>query len=231
MSWVAIVPVKGSAGAEEPKTRLGDHPDRARLADAFALDTVAALLAAPSIARVCVVTADEVVAARMLQLGAVVIPEDSGRAARQAAAHTARNARPDPLNWAIVQGMDAAREAWPALNIAVVTGDLPALKIADVEAALTLAADHERSMVPDREGAGTTTLLALAGVPFVPRFGLGSRAAHESAGHVPLDIHSNASIRRDVDTVDNLADALHLGVGAHTSALVARTAPAIVPPA
>ena len=225
MSWVAIVPVKGGAGAEAAKSRLGNHPDRARLADAFALDTVSALLAAPSIARVCVVTADDVVAARMLQLGAIVIPEDSGRAARQSGS----GVRPDPLNWAIVQGIDAAHEAWPALNVAVVTGDLPALHVDDVEAALALAAGHERSMIPDQEGAGTTTLLARAGVEFVPRFGLGSRAAHESAGHVPLDIPPNASIRRDVDTVENLADALHLGVGAHTSALVASTAPAIEP--
>ena len=227
MSWVAIVPVKGSAGAEEAKTRLGDHPDRARLADAFALDTVSALLAASSIARVCVVTADELIAARMLQLGAVVIPEDSGRAARQRAG----DALPDPLNWAIVQGVAAAHEAWPALNVAVVTGDLPALRVADIETALALAADHERSMIPDREGAGTTTLLALAGVEVTPRFGRGSRAAHEAAGHIPLDIPSAASIRRDVDTVDNLADALHLGVGAHTSALVASTAPALAPAA
>ncbi|HZK59205.1 MAG TPA: 2-phospho-L-lactate guanylyltransferase, partial [Cryobacterium sp.] len=76
----------------------------------------------------------------------------------------------------------------------------------------------------DEEGAGTTALLARAGVPLTPRFGLGSRAAHEAAGHVPLVFPPASSIRRDVDTVDDLAEALHLGVGPFTSALVSGTA-------
>ncbi|TFB47560.1 2-phospho-L-lactate guanylyltransferase [Cryobacterium tagatosivorans] len=205
MNWVAVVPVKGTP---EAKSRLGDLPDRGGLADAFALDTVAALLESPLIREVFVVTADGALATRLAGLGAVIVPE-------------LRRDPTDPLNAAIRQGVDAARAARPECGIAVLTGDLPALTASDVQAALGLAAEHPLSMVADEEGTGTTALLALGGVPFSPRFGVGSRAAHQAAGHVPLGLPPTASIRRDVDTVDNLAEALHHGVGVHTSALVA----------
>ena len=223
MSWVAVVPVKGTP---EAKSRLGDLPDRGGLADAFALDTVAALLDTPLIGQVFVVTADEAIAARLAELGAVIVPEvrfdPTGQADQgDRRGQTDRGDQRGPLNAAIRQGTDAARAAFPGRGIAVVTGDLPALTVADVEAALGLAAAHPLSMVADEEGTGTTALLALAGVSFSPRFGPGSRAAHEASGHVPLGLPPTASIRRDVDTVDNLAEALHHGVGAHTSALVA----------
>ncbi|TFD42021.1 2-phospho-L-lactate guanylyltransferase [Cryobacterium sp. TMT1-2-1] len=216
VSWVAVVPVKGTP---EAKSRLGDLPDRGGLADAFALDTVAALLDTPLIGQVFVVTAEEAIAARLAELGAVIVPEVRLDPTDQGDQGDQRG----PLNAAIRQGTDAARAAFPGRGIAVVTGDLPALTVADVEAALGLAAAHPLSMVADEEGTGTTALLALAGVPFSPRFGLGSRAAHEAAGHVPLGLPPTASIRRDVDTVDNLAEALQRGVGVHTSALVAGT--------
>ena len=168
MSWVVVVPVKGTARA---KSRLGAHPERVALAEAFALDTVTVLLAAPAVTRVFVVTADDEIAARMSALGAHIIREQS----------VPRDSGPepsDPLNSAIRQGIAAARAALPASNLAVVTGDLPALTVADVEHALALAAAHERSMIPDEEGAGTTALLARAGIDFTPQFGAGSRVAH-----------------------------------------------------
>ncbi|TFC90351.1 2-phospho-L-lactate guanylyltransferase [Cryobacterium sp. TMT3-29-2] len=208
MSWVAIVPVKGNPGA---KSRLGERPDRAGLADAFALDTVGALLSARGIDRVLVVTGDGELAVRLADLGADIVREDPVRAS---AAPT------DPLNAAIRQGLLVARAAFPQANLAVLTGDLPALTPADVEHTLRLAAGKERSLVPDAAGAGTTTLLALAGIPIEPRFGVGSRAAHEAAGHVPLGLPASVSIRHDVDTAADLAVAQRLGLGPHTRLLV-----------
>ena len=234
MNWAAIVPVKGNPGA---KSRFGAHPERAQLAEAFAMDTVAALLASPTVARVFVVTADAQLATKLAALGATIVRElpqkPPSTAAKGAFVATHEPAErhepaeppspPDPLNAAIRQGMDAARQACPDANIAVVTGDLPALTVADVEAAIALAAAHERSMVPDAEGMGTTMLLALAGASFTPQFGPGSRAAHEAAGHMPLELPAIASIRRDVDTPDNLAEARRLGVGRYTAALIEGT--------
>jgi 2-phospho-L-lactate guanylyltransferase len=210
MAWVAVVPVKGTPGA---KRRLGALPGRARLADAFALDTVAALLAARGIDRVFVVTGDDALAVRLAALGAEIVRE---AVARDPA---------DPMNAAIRQGLAAARAAFPQAGLAVLTGDLPALTPADVERTLALAAAHERSMVADVDGTGTTTLLGLAGAWLEPRFGIGSAAAHEAGGHVPLELPAAASIRRDVDTPADLAAAQRLGLGPHTRPL-AEAAPA-----
>jgi 2-phospho-L-lactate guanylyltransferase len=241
---VCVVPVKGSAGA---KSRLGELPEsfpaRGELAEAFALDTVAALLSAPSVAQVLVVTADPAAAAPLRALGAQIVPEppqpppaDAPNPANPAdassapetsnspAALNAPNATPgDPLNAAIAQGLRVAHERWPLSDVAVLTGDLPALTVADVERTLTQAATHDRAMVADEEGTGTTALLARAGFTVTPQFGAGSRAAHEAAGHHPLDLPASASIRRDVDTIANLADVLRRGVGAHTSAVISRS--------
>ena len=270
MSWVVVVPVKGNPGA---KTRLGGPgPGRADLADAFALDTVAALLRAAPVVGVFVVTGDRVLGARLASIGAHIVAE--GRVATGPRPADARHpltasalvdppaapaaadptepvdpaepadpsnpsnpadpaepadpsnpANPadpvDPLNRAIRVGLAAAEAAFPAAHRAVVTGDLPALTPADVEQALALAAHHVRSMVPDADETGTTVLLALAGVPISPRFGPGSRAAHEARGYVPLALAARSGIRRDVDTPADLDLVERLGAGPHTSALLA----------
>jgi 2-phospho-L-lactate guanylyltransferase len=57
---------------------------------------------------------------------------------------------------------------------------------------------------------------APAGVALSPRFGPGSYLAHVAGGAVP--VNAAASVRRDVDTLDDLSDAQWLGVGAHTAA-------------
>jgi len=228
-----VVPVKGSAGA---KSRLGALPEtfpaRGELAEAFALDTVAALLAAALVERVLVVTADPAAAAPLAALGAQIVTElpqtsasDARTGAFAATREVASGAPRDPLNAAIIEGIRVAHEFYPHCNVAVLTGDLPALTVADVETTLTAASAHVLAMVADEEGTGTTVLLARAGVHVMPSFGPGSRAAHEASGHVPLDLPATASIGRDVDTVDNLAEVLRRGVGVHTSALIARSQP------
>lgn len=204
--WAVVVPVKGSSDA---KSRLGDMPERAALAEAFALDTVAALLAASAVHRVFVVTGSGRLGSRLAALGAVIVPEA-----------VANRTGHDRLNAAIEQGLAAARRACPDSNLAVMTGDLPALRSADIDAVFGLAAAQPRSMVPDAEGIGTTTLFARAGVTFTPRFGLDSRATHETAGHLVLDLPSNSSVRRDVDTAADLDVVGALGLGPHTSVLL-----------
>ena len=203
VKWAVVVPAKGRPGA---KSRLGALPERAALADAFALDTVTALLAASAVERVFVVTGDARLGALLAGLGATIVAETP-------AGH-------DRLNAAIGHGIAAARRACPDAHLAVMTGDLPALRPADVETAFALAADHVLAMVPDADGVGTTILFARAGVKFTPRFGPGSRAAHETDGHVALDLPSTSSARRDVDTPVDLDLALALGLGPHTSALI-----------
>jgi len=218
VDWIAIVPVKGTRQA---KSRLEPLPARAELAIAFALDTVAALAAARRVSGVIVVTASRELSAELAQPGVTVVIEGDRR--RDPTAIPVDAPR-DGLNDAIRLGLDEARRRSPGAGRVVVTGDLPSLTPADVDAALRLADEHPRSLIPDADGSGTTALLALAGHELTPRFGAGSRHAHEAHGHVVLDLGPESRIRRDVDDVADLDRALALGVGARTRALIARTA-------
>ncbi|MFC8732858.1 2-phospho-L-lactate guanylyltransferase [Luteimicrobium sp. NPDC057192] len=198
--WTVVVPVKGGPDA---KSRLATHVDagaRRTLADALALDTLDAVLATPSVACVVVVTGE----GRLLP----AVPDDGPRVIHV----------DDPgqgLGAAVRAGLDAAPDA----PTAVLLGDLPALRPADLDAALADASGHERAFVPDADGTGTTLLTGRSPEHLRPRFGQGSAAAHLEAGHVPLGARS--SLRRDVDTAADLDDAAALGVGPRTSAFLA----------
>ena len=69
------------------------------------------------------------------------------------------------------------------------------------------------------DAAGTgTVLLAAAGTALLPAFGAGSARRHAESGARRLDGRW-PSLRRDVDTVADLAEAVRLGLGRHTAAL------------
>ncbi|SIN84710.1 2-phospho-L-lactate guanylyltransferase [Agromyces cerinus] len=193
--WTVVIPVKAPAGA---KTRLAAAvapAEREALARAFALDTIAAALAARTVARVIVVGDDPSLAG-----AAEFLPEP---------ADALRG-----LTRAIASGIDHARagDDGPGLRpVAVLLGDLPALAPEELDAALAAASRHPLAFVRDADGTGTTLATASAGVGLAPRFGADSAARHAAAGFVELA--ASAGLRRDVDTIDALADALALGVG------------------
>ncbi len=180
-------------------------PRASDLALAFAIDTVAAALACPEVDRVIVVTDDQVVRDAMATLGTVTFVSDP-RAG---------------LNAAVTAGLSVATGARAVPGpVAVLTGDRPALTAHDLSAGLRLAARLELGMVADADGSGTTMLTGRSGA-VDPRFGPGSRARHEAAGHVVLDIDDASPLRRDVDTSADLAAAVALGVGRHTGLALA----------
>lgn len=194
--WVVVVPVKPLVAA---KSRLGRAADRQRLALGFAQDTVAAALAGPLVAEVLVVTGDPAVAAALGGLGASVVPD-----------------KPDAgLNAAVTFGADLAGHR----PVAALAADLPALRTADLSAALAAARSAARCFVPDATGTGTVLLTAAVGVPLDPRFGARSAAAHLASGAVRL-AGPWPSLRRDVDTPADLAAAAALGLGPHTASLL-----------
>ncbi|MFC4021358.1 2-phospho-L-lactate guanylyltransferase [Micromonospora sp. GCM10011542] len=200
--WTVVLPVKRLAAA---KSRLRGalpgvpHED---LALALAADTLRALLACPAVAGVLVVTDDARVAATARDAGARVLPDE-----------------PDAgLNAAFRHGAAAAGAGW----VAGITADLPALRPADLAAALHAARSNParvRRFVPDAPGDGTVLLAAPPGVPLDPRFGHGSAAAHAASGALPL-VGRWPTLRRDVDTATDLAAATRLGLGPRTAALV-----------
>lgn len=199
----AIVPVKPPAIG---KSRLAglDAEQRRALAAAFAQDTVAACLAASSVAEVLVVT-DDVAFSRVLAgLGAAGIPDGVA----------------EDLNGTLCQAAAEARRRWPHLRPLALCADLPCLRPDDLDAALAAARTPHPSFVADAAGVGTTLYVA-SHEEFDPRFGPGSREAHLDAGAREL-LDARRSVRRDVDDVDDLREAVALGVGPRTAAVVPR---------
>ncbi|AXH94849.1 2-phospho-L-lactate guanylyltransferase [Ornithinimicrobium avium] len=196
--WHLVVPVKE---ADRAKTRLAaPHPlSRPVLARAVARDTLEAACAAVGGDHLTVVTSDPVVRAAALELGAHVAP-DPGRGL-DAAVLAGWESHPGPAQ-------QPGRIGWAAL-----LGDLPALRAADLRAALRACARYPRAVVPDADGTGTVLLTSTAAPP-VPRFGAGSAARHAQDAHL-LDL-ALPRVRRDVDVVADLREAVALGVGRHT---------------
>jgi 2-phospho-L-lactate guanylyltransferase len=199
-TWTAVIPVKSLSAA---KSRLRGAVADARheeLALAMVRDTVAAVRACPAVGDVLVVTDDPAAAAAVAALGARAVPD------RPAAG----------LNAAMRFGADVV--AGLTHRRAVLTGDLPALRPEELDAALT-AAGTGRSFVADAAGTGTVLLAAQPGTALDPRFGAGSAAAHAASLALPLS-GVWPGLRQDVDTADDLRTVLALGAGEHTCGLL-----------
>ena len=206
--WCLVVPVKRLDTAKSRLAGLAGSR-RAELALAFAADTVAAALAAAPVVEVVVVTSDPAAAPVLARLGASVVPDQPEAG----------------LNPALRHGASVAAERWPALGIGAMSADLPSLRPAELAAALDAAAAHRRAFLTDAAGTGTTLLTARTGVPLRPSFGPTSGLAHLESGAVSLpDALGLPSVRRDVDTPQQLYDALRAGVGVHTAAVLASLA-------
>ncbi|ONI77601.1 2-phospho-L-lactate guanylyltransferase [Kribbella sp. ALI-6-A] len=223
-AWILVVPVKRTAIA---KSRLAAaYPQhRPELARAFAADTISAALASPLVRAVLVVTDDPQVAADVAAAGARVVPDlpaadtQLGPDSPAAPAYLGPGQPVGGLNEALVHGAALAAAEFPGAGVAALSADLPALRTDELTAALT-ACVSDRSFVIDQPGTGTTLLAARPGVALDPRFGVGSALAHQASGAVPLDLPI-PSVRRDVDTAADLADAVQLGVGPRTAEVLA----------
>ena len=199
--YAALLPVKPPARGKSRLVAPSDE-DRRALATAFALDTVAACLAAARVAEVLVVTDDARFARELGALGCAAIPDGVT----------------GDLNGTLREAAAEARRRWPHLAGVALCADLPALRPADLDAALALVPAGVGAFVADAERVGTTLYTAPYDV-FDPRFGPASRAAHLDAGAVEVG-GLLASLRRDVDDLADLAAAQALGLGPRTAAVV-----------
>jgi 2-phospho-L-lactate/phosphoenolpyruvate guanylyltransferase len=198
-----IVPAKPPAFAKSRLGRLGDEVRRG-LATAFAADTVEAALRADLVAVVLVVTDDHRLAASLRALGADVIPDGTA----------------DDLNASLVQAAAELVRRSPGLLPTALCADLPSLRPAELDRALAAAGDGA-SFVADADRVGTTLLTAVDLGDFRPAFGVESRAQHRTLGAREIEVDGIDSVRRDVDTTDDLAAALGMGIGPHTSRVTA----------
>ena len=199
--WRLIVPVKSQLAA---KTRLHPPPGvaRADLAHAFALDTITAVVGMQP-GHLLVVTSDEVTATFVRAQGGTVIA-DLG----------------DGLNPAVRRGIEYVQQTLGPGPTAVLLGDIPALRPRDLARALSECSLHARALVPDAAGTGTVLLSALSPQDLHPRFGANSAREH-GRECVRLDLDLPA-LRTDVDDDEALRDALAIGVGRHTAAVLHR---------
>jgi 2-phospho-L-lactate/phosphoenolpyruvate guanylyltransferase len=201
-SWGVVVPVKRLAVA---KSRLAAYGDAARreLALAFAADVVTAARRCAVVERVLVVTDDTAAAQALAALGASVSPDhpDAG------------------LNPALEHGAELLRAGSPELGVVTLSSDLPALRAADLARVLAQVPAGGRAFVADVAGTGTTLLAAASPAPLSASYGPASRATHLRSGAVELA--GPPGLRRDVDTPEDLREAVALGVGERTAAVLA----------
>jgi 2-phospho-L-lactate guanylyltransferase len=200
-----VLPVKVLAVA---KSRL--PAARAALALAMAIDVA---VVARSVGRVLVVTDDPVAAAAL------------------AADHVEPDVPDAGLSAAVAHGALVASRRWPDDDVVALAADLPALTSADLIAfAHTVGAAAREGaradaprvwVVADAGGVGTAVLAAAAGTVLVPAYEGASFAAHLAGGATDLTAYAGPGLRRDVDTVADLATAIALGVGPATTASLA----------
>jgi 2-phospho-L-lactate guanylyltransferase len=200
LRWSVVVPAKRLAVAKtrlRPLTAGASHDEWVL---AMLADTVAAAVASPAVGAVVVVTDEPSAADIVRSLGATAVPDEPDRGLNPALEHGARTA-----------GTAA---------VAALSSDLPALRPAELTAALAAAEAAPRCFVADAAGTGTT-LLTARHADLAPRFGRGSAQAHRDGGALPLS-GDWPGLTRDVDTAEDLRAALALGVGPRTAALAGR---------
>jgi 2-phospho-L-lactate guanylyltransferase len=179
--WTAIVPFK-TAG--QRKTRLApalSPPERDRLALAL-FDHVFGVL-------------DACVAVGRISVLSEVRPTRAG------------------LDWLPDRGRGLNAEL-QALEIAgprvIIHADLPLVTPDDVEILLAPARGGG-AIAPDRHGTGVNALALDAGVSIEFRFGPGSLARHQDQAGARLTVVVRPGLALDVDTPDDLAEAIRLG--------------------
>jgi 2-phospho-L-lactate guanylyltransferase len=202
--WRLVLPIKGPPDAKS-RLALPSAIDRTGLARAMALDTLQAALSCPEVGPVLVVSSDPSVVKAATAAGAAVAP-DPGSGLNDAVRHGV----------AVFAGEGAG-------PVAILLGDLPALRARDLTAALLACAALPAAYVPDAEGTGTVLLAAETTQGLHPEFGDGSAARHDrTATRLDLDL---PRLRRDVDVEESLRVALGLGVGPRTVAALASADP------
>jgi 2-phospho-L-lactate guanylyltransferase len=192
MRTLAILPVKRF---ELAKSRLSEQlapAARRRLAEAMVADVLGALLAAPALAEVVLVTNEHSVATLASAEGATVLadPTESGQSAAALVG----------IRHALANGYQRAL---------LVPGDCPALDDAALRALLEhAAAPPAVTIVADRHGSGTNALLLAPPDAIEPGFGPGSFERHRrraSAANAAWHVEPLPGLLLDIDTPEDLA--------------------------
>ena len=190
----ALVPVKALDKAKGRLAALLSQEERRALALAMLEDVLRALQAVPRIDHLALVSPDADVLARAEELGTEPLSEPPlCRGVNQALAHAS----------AVLAGRGADA-------LLVVAADLPAALPADIEVALDALPEKGVAVAPTHDrGTGAIALRPPDAIPF--RFGRRSSVLHKReavARGLPARVLHLASLSRDVDEPDDLADLL-----------------------
>lgn len=207
----ALVPVKALGLAKSRLAHALGPDDRATLVLAMLEDTLRAVLATGEI-DVTVITADHDVAATSRRCGVRVLADPVATGAD------------DPLNSALRAAADLVRREQPDTRLIALQADLPALRPGELSEALAVASETGFAIVADHTGEGTAAWLHCSPGELSPLlFGPDSARRHIEAGAHPVTT-AVPGLRLDVDTIDDLAGAVRLGVGERTSRALERLA-------
>jgi 2-phospho-L-lactate guanylyltransferase len=203
MRTLAILPVKRF---ELAKTRLREQlapAQRRRLAEAMVVDVLEALLAAPALEEVVLVTNEPAVATVAGAHGATVLPDPTESGQSAAALVGIRHALANDYDRALL-----------------VPGDCPALDDAALRTLLEREADPPAvTIVADRHGSGTNALLLTPPEVIEPAFGPNSFERHRaraSTAGAAWHVEPLPGLLLDIDTPEDLA-ALRLALAIRTT--------------
>ncbi len=182
----AIIPVKALATAKSRLSKILSPAERRLLVQTMLGDVLAAMLAAPSVGRVGVISADPVVLAQAKLAGAEPLAD-----------------RADGLNAALSQ---AAQHYAAAEALLVLPADVPLVTPAAIELLVAAVRPRGAAIAPSRDG-GTNALLLRPPLALPFHFGVGSLASHSQAARehsLPLQVVAPPGLHLDVDHPDDL---------------------------
>ncbi|GAB3585810.1 hypothetical protein GCM10027406_34680 [Leifsonia lichenia] len=187
--WNVVLPLKEP---QQGKTRLTGRS--AALAEAIAVDTVSAVVAASTVAHAVVVTdwaGAGVALSGLAAPGRIVIVPGA----------------PEGLNPAVRFGLLYCRSRWPGSPVAMMVADLPCLDSSELDAVLERAEGIALAAVADSDDVGTVLITAQPESDVSPAFGGASFQRHRDLGHIDLTPFAGPTLRRDIDGWDHLARA------------------------
>lgn len=192
MRATAIVPIKRFGAA---KSRLGevlDRGDRNRLVEAMLADVLAELGRSIQLERTIVVSGEPAAARAAEMATAALLPDPDDAGHSEAAARGVRAA--------LAASVDC---------VALLPGDCPLLRAAELDEALAALGPPVAVVIPDRHGSGTNGLLLSPPDAITPAFGPGSRERHldlARRARVEARVAEIPSLALDLDTADDLRE-------------------------
>lgn len=120
------------------------------------------------------------------------------------------------LNSALGYGTEHATSLDDAWHVGMMPANLPSATSAETTA-LGRTLKFPSAVLCDADGSGTALLTASPRTRTTPRFGANSYVKHVRSGARPIPTFSLQGLRRDVDTIADLEDAVVLGLDSCTA--------------